>query len=302
MGDVSFFLVFLAIVLIGATALIGTDLGAGICGGNAPARPHRLFDDGFDEPVASLPPVLLPAEAKPADVDHVRFALGLRGYRMDQVDQVLDDLRDQLASKDAEIAGLREQLRRRPPASTTDAAEQRGSVKAGSVNGRCGNAGPAAPERAAWQRSSLDRCCLQSRPPSPPRTAVNERRPDPRRRPVVCGWTIALRTAAARLRRPPGPLAVVGPGGGGLCWPPGWSAPASSCRPRCTRASTPGSRPSPTTGTSSTSGTRAGTAVMPAATRQRTAGGRRPATCRKTPGRSIRCSRRWGGCSRPPRA
>lgn len=116
MGDVSFFLVFLAIVLIGATALIGTDIGAGLM--RTRRSRNRLIDDGFDEPVASLPPVLLPADAKPADVDHVRFSLGLRGYRMDQVDEVLDDLRDQiaskeeqLASKDAEIERLREQVR-----------------------------------------------------------------------------------------------------------------------------------------------------------------------------------------------
>ena len=119
MGDVSFFLVFLAIVLVGVTAVIGTDLGARIF---RRKRPGAVFDDGFDEPVASLPPVLLPAEAKPADVDHVRFALGLRGYRMDQVDQVLDELRDQLASKDAEIAGLRAHLRGQAPAAA--AAEQ----------------------------------------------------------------------------------------------------------------------------------------------------------------------------------
>jgi DivIVA domain-containing protein len=123
MVDVSFFLVFLAIVLIGATALIGTDIGAGLM--RKRRSSNQLIDDGFDEPVASLPPVLLPADAKPADVDHVRFSLGLRGYRMDQVDEVLDDLRDQiasrddqlasmqaeLASKDAEIERLREQLR-----------------------------------------------------------------------------------------------------------------------------------------------------------------------------------------------
>lgn len=109
MGDVSFFIVFLAIVLIGVTAVIGTDLGARIIRRKRPIS--MVFDDGFEEPVASLPPVLLPAEAKPADVDRVRFSLGLRGYRMDQVDQVLDELRDQLASKDAEIAGLRAHLR-----------------------------------------------------------------------------------------------------------------------------------------------------------------------------------------------
>ncbi|MDQ0866101.1 DivIVA domain-containing protein [Arthrobacter globiformis] len=109
----SFFLVFLAIVLIGATALIGTDLGAGMLRRKRARAPLARdgFNDGFDEPVPSLPPVLLPDDATPADIDHVRFALGLRGYRMDQVDQVLDDLRDQLAARNAEIERLREQLR-----------------------------------------------------------------------------------------------------------------------------------------------------------------------------------------------
>ena len=50
--------------------------------------------------------MLLPAEAEPSDVDRLRFAVGLRGYRMDQVDQVLDELRDQLAAKDRQIAEL----------------------------------------------------------------------------------------------------------------------------------------------------------------------------------------------------
>lgn len=107
MDPVSFFLIFLAIVLIGAALFFGADFASGIFrrrpGGSA-------LLDGFDEPVPSLPPVLLPAEASPADVDRVRFALGLRGYRMDQVDQVLDELRDQLAARDREIERLRAEL------------------------------------------------------------------------------------------------------------------------------------------------------------------------------------------------
>ncbi|WP_311380866.1 DivIVA domain-containing protein [Arthrobacter sp. ISL-28] len=120
----SLFLVFLAIVLIGVTAVIGTDLGAGIFRKGRPGG--QLIDDGFDEPVASLPPVLLPADPKPADVDHVRFALGLRGYRMDQVDQVLDELRDQLAAKDSEIERLRSQLRSRGPRTAPEARDTSG--------------------------------------------------------------------------------------------------------------------------------------------------------------------------------
>jgi DivIVA domain-containing protein len=112
---VSFFLIFLAIVLIGVAVLLGTGLAPKIFRwGRAGARP---FDDGLDEPVASLPPVLLPENAGPSDVDQLRFAVGLRGYRMDQVDQVLDELRDQIAAKDRKISELGEELGRlRPPA------------------------------------------------------------------------------------------------------------------------------------------------------------------------------------------
>jgi len=110
---VSLFLVFLAIVLIGVAVLLGTALGPKIFrrdGGEG------RFEDGFDEPVASLPPVLLPEHAAAADIDHLRFAVGLRGYRMDQVDQVLDDLRTQIIEKDQKIKALGEELERlRPP-------------------------------------------------------------------------------------------------------------------------------------------------------------------------------------------
>ncbi|MEJ1113962.1 DivIVA domain-containing protein [Paenarthrobacter sp. CCNWLY172] len=98
----SFFLVFLAIVLIGAVLY----LGAGMVRG-------RSIGAGLDDPVAGLPPVVLPSKAKPSDVDSLRFALGLRGYRMDQVDQVLDDLRDQLHAKDQEIERLSAQAQPR---------------------------------------------------------------------------------------------------------------------------------------------------------------------------------------------
>ncbi|WP_159703695.1 DivIVA domain-containing protein [Arthrobacter sp. 18067] len=91
----SFFLVFLAIVLLGAALY----LGAGMVRG-------RSIGAGLDDPVPNLPPVVLPSQAKPSDIDSLRFALGLRGYRMDQVDQVLDDLRDQLLAKDREIERL----------------------------------------------------------------------------------------------------------------------------------------------------------------------------------------------------
>lgn len=117
MDAVSFFLVFLAIVLIGATVWAGAGGPSGIFRRRRPGRPSNdglldggLLDEGFEQPVANLPPVLLPAEAAPADVDRVRFSLGLRGYRMDQVDQVLDELRDQLEAKHEEVERLRATL------------------------------------------------------------------------------------------------------------------------------------------------------------------------------------------------
>ncbi|MCP8998553.1 DivIVA domain-containing protein [Pseudarthrobacter sp. RMG13] len=119
MGAVSFFLVYLAIVLIAATLWAGAGGRRGILrslrrgsepatGSEAPENP--ILYPGFGQPPANLPPVLLPADAAPADVDRVRFSLGLRGYRMDQVDQVLDELRDQIAAKDEEMVRLRARL------------------------------------------------------------------------------------------------------------------------------------------------------------------------------------------------
>ena len=108
----SFFLVFLAIVLVGAVVWAGAGGPSGLFRRGRPGgiQDSGLLDGGFEQPVANLPPVLLPADAAPADVDRVRFSLGLRGYRMDQVDQVLDDLRDQLAAKRGEVEQLTARL------------------------------------------------------------------------------------------------------------------------------------------------------------------------------------------------
>ncbi|MBT2531955.1 DivIVA domain-containing protein [Arthrobacter sp. ISL-48] len=128
----SFFLVFLAIVLIGATVWAGAGRRRRIFrrGPSADVQNDRLkagslLYGGFDQPVANLPPVLLPAEAAPDDVDRIRFSLGLRGYRMDQVDQVLDELRDQLAANQEEMERLRIRLleAERPRAAALPVAE-----------------------------------------------------------------------------------------------------------------------------------------------------------------------------------
>jgi DivIVA domain-containing protein len=88
-----------AVVVVGALALVL----AGRTGFAAP----------LSEPVSTLPPVLLPPSPGPADVERLRFSPGLRGYRMDQVDEALDVLTDALAERDAEIERLRERVGQR---------------------------------------------------------------------------------------------------------------------------------------------------------------------------------------------
>ena len=51
-----------------------------------------------------------------ADLQQVRFDVGVRGYRMDEVDTLLDRLAADLAEKDATIASLRDQVAESPTA------------------------------------------------------------------------------------------------------------------------------------------------------------------------------------------
>ena len=134
----SFFLVFLAVVLVAAVLWIGLGRRSRTSGST---RLPALLDGGFDEPPANLPPVLLPEHAVPDDVTRLRFSLGLRGYRMDQVDQVLDELRDQLAVVDQVLDELRDQL----AVKDAEIAELRGRLEAPEPPaGKPSDAGPAA--------------------------------------------------------------------------------------------------------------------------------------------------------------
>lgn len=66
---------------------------------------------GLPEPTSTLPDVDLPADAiGTKDVDAIRFSVGFRGYRMDEVDAVLDRLGLELGARDEEIRELREHL------------------------------------------------------------------------------------------------------------------------------------------------------------------------------------------------
>jgi DivIVA domain-containing protein len=70
---------------------------------------------GLDEPSSSLPGRGLPAGRVGAgDLERVRFSPALRGYRMDEVDDVLDRVTEELELRDEEIAELRSALGRPP--------------------------------------------------------------------------------------------------------------------------------------------------------------------------------------------
>jgi DivIVA domain-containing protein len=63
---------------------------------------------GLDEPASSLPGRgLPPGPFTLEDVDRVRFTPALRGYRMDEVDDVVDRLVDELRRLEDEVAELR---------------------------------------------------------------------------------------------------------------------------------------------------------------------------------------------------
>jgi DivIVA domain-containing protein len=83
--------VLAAIAVLGGVAMVAAGRGTGL----ADAEPDR-------------PDVQLPADRAMGkdDVDALRFSVGLRGYRMDEVDDVLDRLAGELALRDARIAEL----------------------------------------------------------------------------------------------------------------------------------------------------------------------------------------------------
>ncbi|WP_309080103.1 DivIVA domain-containing protein [Zhihengliuella sp.] len=85
-------LLFLAILVLGTTALLV--FGRGRAAG-APGA-------GLDEAPSSLPPVFLPERPGAADVRDVRFSLAFRGYRCDQVDEVIDALSAEIERLKAE--------------------------------------------------------------------------------------------------------------------------------------------------------------------------------------------------------
>jgi len=82
--------ILLALVLLGAVAVV------------AAGRGDALGEPGHDRPPLGLPEGRLTAD----DLAGLRFSAAFRGYRMDQVDEVLDRLQAELARRDARISEL----------------------------------------------------------------------------------------------------------------------------------------------------------------------------------------------------
>ncbi|HET9657062.1 MAG TPA: DivIVA domain-containing protein [Kineosporiaceae bacterium] len=67
---------------------------------------------GLEDPSTSLPARALPeGEVTASSLEVVRFSPALRGYRMDEVDAVLDRVAVELARRDRELVQLRQELR-----------------------------------------------------------------------------------------------------------------------------------------------------------------------------------------------
>lgn len=79
-----------------------------VVAGLAVAAVMGRFSGHLDDAVRTTPFESLPAgPVSSDDIGALRFDQTVRGYRMGQVDDVLDRLRDELAQRDAEISRLR---------------------------------------------------------------------------------------------------------------------------------------------------------------------------------------------------
>jgi len=100
-----FLLILIALLLVGAVALLLSSQRKKLGVGRHFESPNEPIV-GLVEHHASLPPVLLPENPRAEHIDKVRFSLGLRGYRCDQVDEVLDVLATEITSLENTIRDL----------------------------------------------------------------------------------------------------------------------------------------------------------------------------------------------------
>ena len=87
-------------VLFTVVAVLLVGVFAGLLAG-------RIRYDPLSEAVTSQPDTGLTDDFTARSVSDIHFDTALRGYRMDQVDQVLDALQDRLSEQERELATLR---------------------------------------------------------------------------------------------------------------------------------------------------------------------------------------------------
>ena len=122
-------LAFLAIAAVGAAALFASGRLGARRHGSADGQVYRpVPPDVLGEPDPRLPPVLLPDNPAAADIADLRFSVALRGYRMDEVDEVLEKLAAALLERDAALAQLRSGQPARPGPGTQAGAPGEGGT------------------------------------------------------------------------------------------------------------------------------------------------------------------------------
>ncbi|GAA1357787.1 hypothetical protein GCM10009596_09530 [Arthrobacter rhombi] len=99
-----YLLVFVGVVLIGVVVFLSVGKRRTAAG---PALPSSGPILGLAESVPSLPPVLLPEHPTAQDVARMRLGVGLRGYRCDQVDEVLAVLAGEIDRLQEELDATR---------------------------------------------------------------------------------------------------------------------------------------------------------------------------------------------------
>ena len=135
------------------------------------------FVFGRGEALAPMPPDAVPVELpedRPAgaeDIHRLRLPVVLRGYRMHEVDWVLERLATELELRDAEIARLRAEMAGEPsrggplPGEAADGDPQRREPQQGDL--QQGDLQRGEPQRGGLQRGGLQRGDPRSGEPFP---------------------------------------------------------------------------------------------------------------------------------------
>lgn len=90
------------VLLMAAVLALGLAVSALVLRTGAPGVPDPVTTESFEP----LPRGMV----APEQLTELQFDQALRGYRMSQVDQVLDQLAEELRDRDAEVARLRAEL------------------------------------------------------------------------------------------------------------------------------------------------------------------------------------------------